>query len=89
MNSDDLTVPILDPAQLAELRTDLARLRGQIAGRTAEPDTGLATDSGSGRGTGGRRARPRAAQRRPGPTATTTETAPADETRPVAPDAQE
>ncbi|WP_308820057.1 hypothetical protein [Pseudonocardia alni] len=76
-------------AQLAELRTDLARLRGQMSGRTPEADTGLVDDSGSGRGTSGRKARPRAAQRRPGPTATTTDTAPADETRPVAPDAQE
>lgn len=59
-------------AQLTELRTELARLRSQVTGRTPEPDTASATDTGHA--AGGRRARPRAAQRRPGPTATAPDT---------------
>lgn len=74
-------------AQLTELRTDLARLRGQIAGRTPEPDTG--PELGPGRAASGRKARPRAAQRRPGPTATTPDTTPADQTRSGDHDVQE
>ncbi|WP_145986117.1 hypothetical protein [Pseudonocardia sp. EC080619-01] len=79
-------------AQLADLRTELARARRRTTGRSAEKDldpTDTDPDNiGNGvdaeptiepsRPPGARRARPRAAQRRPGPTATDSTAQPGD-----------